>query len=75
MSCDKTLIMIEQFKEIIMYKTSEDILENLRSEKTSIASVNRQMHRYFKKKDINKWLLFAKAKTLYLMEKEDDPEK
>ena len=55
-----------------MYKTSEDILENLRSEKTSISSVTRQMNRYFKKKDIEKWVMFAKAKTLYQMENENE---
>ena len=55
-----------------MYKTSEDVLVNLRSGKTSLSSVTRQMHRYFEKKDIEKWTMFAKAKTLYQMEKEDE---
>ena len=51
-----------------MYKTSEDVLVNLRSGKTSLSSVTRQMHRYFEKKDIEKWIMFAKAKALYQME-------
>ena len=53
------------------YKNSEEIIERLRSGTTTINSVNRQMLRYFNKKKIDKWLMFAKAKTLYLMEKED----
>jgi hypothetical protein len=51
-----------------MYKTSEEVLINLREGKTSLPSVTKQMHRYFQKKDIEKWIMFARAKTLYLME-------
>ncbi len=54
-----------------MYKTSEDVLVSLRSGKTSLPSVTRQMHRYYVKKDIEKWVMFARAKTLYQMESED----
>lgn len=56
------------------YKNSEEILERLRSGKTSINSVNRQMLRWFNKRDIDKWLMWAKAKTLYLMENEGEQE-
>ena len=49
------------------YNNSEEILARLRSGDTSINSCNRQMLRYFNKKLIDKWLMFAKAKTLYLM--------
>lgn len=54
-----------------MYKTSEGVLVNLRSGKTSLSSVTRQMHRYFEKKDIEKWVMFARAKALYQMESND----
>lgn len=56
------------------YKNSEEILERLHSGDTSINSVNRQMLRYFNKKEIDKWLMWARAKTLYLMEIEDKNE-
>lgn len=55
-----------------MYKTSEDVLVNLRSGKTSLSSVTRQMHRYFEKKDIEKWVMFARAKALFQMENGND---
>tara|TARA_R110002153_G_scaffold53726_6_gene149589 strand:- start:3255 stop:3425 length:171 start_codon:yes stop_codon:yes gene_type:complete len=54
------------------YKDSDEILERLRSGDTTINSVNRQMLRWFNKKNIDKWLMWAKAKTLYLMEIENE---
>lgn len=54
------------------YNTSEEILVRLRSGDTSVNSVNRQMLRYFNKGNIDKWCLWAKAKTLYLMERRDE---
>ena len=54
------------------YNNSEEILERLRSGETSINSFNRQMLRWYNKRKIDKWLMFAKAKTLYMMEIEDD---
>lgn len=54
------------------YKNSDEILGRLCSGKTTINSVNRQMLRYFNKKDIDSWLMWAKAKALYLMRDIDD---
>lgn len=50
-----------------MYRTSEEVLENLKSGKTTISSVNRQMLRHFNKRNVDKWLMFAKAKCQYNM--------
>lgn len=50
------------------YKNSEEILGRLRSGDNTINSANRQMLRWFNRCNIDKWLMFAKAKTLYLME-------
>ena len=55
------------------YKSSNEILERLRSGNTSINSVNRQMLRWFNKRDIDKWCMWSRAKALYLMESTDDP--
>ncbi len=57
-----------------MYNTTQEVLTNLRQRKTNIPSVNRQMLRCFKKRDIERWVMFAKAKTIYQMEKEDGDE-
>ena len=54
-----------------MYKTYNDVLGNLKSGKTTINSVNRQMLRYFNKRDVDKWLMFAKAKLIYNMYLDD----
>lgn len=50
-----------------MYKTSEEVLIKLKSGDMKIETVTRNMNKYLHKKDINKWLLFAKAKALYAM--------
>lgn len=50
-----------------MYKTSEEVLIKLKSGDMKIGTVTRNMNKYLHKKDINKWLLFAKAKALYAM--------
>ena len=55
-----------------MYKTSEEILIKLKSGEMKVSTVSRNMNKYLHKKNIDKWLMFAKAKTLYLMEKIDD---
>lgn len=54
-----------------MYKTYNDVLGNLKSGKTNLNSVNRQMLRYFNKRDVDKWLMFAKAKLIYNMYLDD----
>lgn len=51
-----------------MYKSSEQILIKLRSGEVKLESVSRNMNKYFHKKDIDKWVLFAKARCLYRME-------
>lgn len=50
-----------------MYKSSEEIFEKLKAGKLKNDSVTRNMHKYLYKRDIDKWLLFAKAKALYKM--------
>ncbi len=50
-----------------MYRSSEEVLKGLESGKTTIQSVNRQMLRYFNKRNVEKWLMFAEAKVRYNM--------
>lgn len=54
-----------------MYRSSEEVLEGLHNGKTTVQSVNRQMLRYFNKRNIDKWLMFAKAKCIYNMHLDD----
>ena len=55
-----------------MYRTSEDILVKLMAGEMKVSAVSRNMNKYLHKKDIDKWLLFAKAKALYMMGKVED---
>ena len=52
-----------------MYRTSEEILSKLVSGEMRIETVTRNINKYLHRKDIDKWLLFAKAKALYKMRK------
>lgn len=54
------------------YNNSQEVLDKLREGSTNVDTITTQMYRYFIKKDIDKWLMFAKGKTLYLMEKGND---
>ena len=55
-----------------MYKTSEQVLVKLVSGDMKIETVTRNMNKYLHKRDIDRWLLFAKAKALYMMERKDE---
>tara|TARA_R110000851_G_scaffold329142_1_gene500755 strand:- start:2457 stop:2624 length:168 start_codon:yes stop_codon:yes gene_type:complete len=55
-----------------MYRTSEEILTKLESGEMKVSAVSRNMNKYLHKKDINKWLLFAEAKALYIMGRKDE---
>lgn len=50
-----------------MYKTSEEVFEKLKSGEVKIQTVTRNMNKHLHKKNIEQWMLFAKAKALYKM--------
>lgn len=58
-----------------MYKSSEEVFEKLKSGEVKIETVTRNMHKHLHKRNIDHWLLFAKAKALYKMWKLDNGDK
>lgn len=52
-----------------MYKSSEEVLDKLLSGGISLNTITRNMNKHLHKGNIDQWLVFAKAKALYKMEK------
>lgn len=50
-----------------MYKTSEEVFEKLKTGEVKIQTVTRNMNKHLHKRNIEQWMLFAKAKALYKM--------
>lgn len=55
-----------------MYKNSEEVLEKLKEGKVALSTVTRNMNKCIHRKDINQYLVFSKAKGLYLMWKREE---
>lgn len=58
-----------------MYRNSEEVLDKLISGEIKLSSVSKNMNRHFHKRNIEQWMLFAKAKTLYKMWLLDEEDK
>jgi len=50
-----------------MYINSEEVFEKLKTDEVKLSTVTRNMNKHLHKRNITQWMLFAKAKALYLM--------